>query len=84
MWLLQPDPIKGHQAVPTLINWQDIPFIVSERGLVRIRLDQWFRLPSIKPELYAQVSGHAAIVSMVGLDLGASAQPLENPLVKAF
>ena len=111
--------IKAYQHASTSINWQDIPFIVSERGLARTRLDQWFRSQSIKPDIYAQVSGHEAIVSMVGLGLGvgvvpelvlvnsplkdkvqvldvqpplapfavglgASAQRLENPLVKAF
>jgi LysR family positive regulator for ilvC len=99
--------------------WEDIPFIVSERGLARTRLEQWFRSHGIKPDIYAQVSGHEAIVSMVGLGFGvgvvpelvlvnsplkdkvqvlevsspltpfavglcASAQRLENPLVKAF
>lgn len=111
--------IKQHQDSSAPINWQDIPFIVSERGLARTRLDQWFRSQGIKPDIYAQVSGHEAIVSMVGLGLGvgvvpelvlvnsplkdkvqivdiqpplapfavglgASAQRLENPLVKAF
>ncbi|WP_101759641.1 HTH-type transcriptional activator IlvY [Oceanicoccus sp. KOV_DT_Chl] len=101
------------------IPWQAIPFIVSERGLARTRLDHWFRGRGIKPDIYAQVSGHEAIVSMVGLGFGvgvvpelvlansplkdkvevidvqppltpfaiglaASAQRLENPLVKAF
>jgi LysR family positive regulator for ilvC len=103
----------------TQLPWQDIPFIVSERGLARTRLDQWFRAKSIKPDIYAQVSGHEAIVSMVGLGFGvgvvpelvltnsplkdkvqvldvqpaltpfavglcATAQRLENPVVRAF
>lgn len=101
------------------LSWKDIPFIVSERGLARTRLDQWFRQQGVKPDIYAQVSGHEAIVSMVALGfgvgvvpelvlmnsplkekvqvldvqpplapfavgLGASAQRLENPLVRAF
>lgn len=101
------------------LDWQDVPFIVSERGVARTRLDQWFRSQGIKPDIYAQVSGHEAIVSMVALGFGvavvpelvlmnsplkekvqvldvqpplapfaiglsASAQRLENPLVRAF
>lgn len=118
-----------HCAVESLIrdqleaarnfSWQDIPFIVSERGLARTRLDQWFRNQGVKANIYAQVSGHEAIVSMVALGFGigvvpelvlmnsplkekvqvldvqpslapfavgisASAQRLENPLVRAF
>lgn len=101
------------------LAWQEIPFIISERGMGRTRLEQWFRSQGLKPNIYAQVSGHEAIVSMVGLGFGvgvvpelvlinsplkdkvqvldvqpsllpfavglsASAQRLENPLVKAF
>ena len=61
------------QAKPLI--WQDIPFIVSERGLARTRLDQWFRAQGIKPDIYAQVSGHEAIVSMVGLGFGVAVVP---------
>ncbi len=111
--------IQQHLDKALPLPWQDIPFIVSERGLARTRLDQWFRQQGIKPDIYAQVSGHEAIVSMVGLGfgvavvpelvlmnsplkdkvqvldvqpsltpfavgVGASAQRLENSLVKAF
>ncbi len=99
--------------------WAQIPLIISERGLARLRIDAWYRAQNLKPNIYAQVSGHEAIVSMVGLGLGvgvvpelvlanspqrtnitiidvepqlapfvvglcATAQRLENPLVKAF
>lgn len=99
--------------------WEQIPLIISERGLARERVDAWYRHQKLKPNIYAQVSGHEAIVSMVGLGLGigvvpelvlansprrenitivdvqptlapfvvglcATAQQLENPLVKAF
>lgn len=59
------------QALP----WQEIPFIVSERGLARTRLDHWFRAQGVKPDIYAQVSGHEAIVSMVGLGFGVGVVP---------
>ncbi|MEE8057311.1 MAG: HTH-type transcriptional activator IlvY [Pseudomonadales bacterium] len=57
------------------LSWQDIPFIVAERGLARTRMDQWFRSQRIKPDIYAQVSGHEAIVSMVGLGFGVGVVP---------
>ncbi len=57
------------------LNWRNIPFIVSERGLARTRLDQWFRSQGFKPHIYAQVSGHEAIVSMVGLGFGVGVVP---------
>jgi LysR family transcriptional regulator, positive regulator for ilvC len=61
------------QNIP--FNWQGIPFIVAERGLARTRQDQWFRSQTIKPDIYAQVSGHEAIVSMVGLGFGVGVVP---------
>jgi LysR family transcriptional regulator, positive regulator for ilvC len=57
------------------LNWGEVPLIVSERGLARTRLDQWLRLQNVKPNIYAQVSGHEAIVSMVGLGFGVGIVP---------
>jgi LysR family transcriptional regulator, positive regulator for ilvC len=55
--------------------WEQIPLIVSERGLARLRVDAWYRNQNLKPNIYAQVSGHEAIVSMVGLGLGIGIVP---------
>lgn len=56
-------------------DWSQLPLIVSERGLARLRVDAWYRNHGIKPNIYAQVSGHEAIVSMVGLGLGVGVVP---------
>ena len=63
--------IDNTEALP----WADIPLVVSERGLARTRLDQWFRNHAIKPHIYAQVSGNEAIVSMVSLGFGVGVVP---------
>lgn len=55
--------------------WQRLPLILSERGLARQRLNQWFRERNIKPSIYAQVAGNEAIVSMVSLGLGVGLVP---------
>ncbi|HET8711721.1 MAG TPA: HTH-type transcriptional activator IlvY [Spongiibacteraceae bacterium] len=55
--------------------WEQIPLIMSERGLARLRVDAWYRSQNLKPNVYAQVSGHEAIVSMVGLGLGVGVVP---------
>lgn len=52
-----------------------LPWILSERGVIRERVDQWFRQQGVRPQVYAQVSGHEAIVSMVGLGLGVGIVP---------
>lgn len=69
----------------TPIPWGQIPFVVSEYGLARKRLDHWFRAHSIKPNIYAQVAGNEAIVSMVGLGFGIGVVPglvIENSPLK--
>ena len=63
------------------IRWSEVPLIMSESGLVRDRLDRWFRAMKVKPHIQAQVGGHEAIVSMVALGFGAGLVPrivLEN------
>lgn len=57
------------------ISWEQVPLILSERGLARQGAEQWVRRLGIKPNIYAQVSGHEAIVSMVGLGLGVGVVP---------
>jgi LysR family positive regulator for ilvC len=58
-----------------VVDWSQVPLILSERGLARQRVETWCRSRSLKPNIYAQVSGHEAIVSMVGLGLGVGVVP---------
>lgn len=65
----------GELAAADPLDWSQLPLIVSERGLARQQVDAWWRANGIKPNIYAQVSGHEAIVSMVGLGLGVGVIP---------
>ena len=56
-------------------QWGQVPMILSEGGIGRTRVDQWFRQLSVTPRIYAQVAGNEAIVSMVGLGLGIGVVP---------
>ncbi|MEZ9523160.1 HTH-type transcriptional activator IlvY [Enterovibrio norvegicus] len=56
-------------------DWHAIPFIVPEAGTARERANTWFKQMKIKPNIYAQVSGHEAIVSMVALGCGVGIAP---------
>src|SRR5690606_2025283 len=56
-------------------DWSQVPMILSETGLARQRVDQWFREQRIKPRIYAQVAGNEAIVSMVSLGFGVGLVP---------
>lgn len=66
-------------------NWPDIPVIIPEEGLARERLDDWLKTQKIKPNIYAEVKGNEAIVSMVSLGFGVGVLPkivLDNSPLK--
>ncbi len=59
----------------TGIHWEQLPFVMPEAGPARERLMDWLTMMKLKPRVYAQVSGHEAIVSMTALGCGVSAIP---------
>jgi LysR family positive regulator for ilvC len=67
-------------------QWAATPMILSESGIARRRVDRWFGELGIQPNIYAQVAGNEAIVSMVSLGFGVGVVPrivLDNsPLVR--
>ncbi|QTF93314.1 HTH-type transcriptional activator IlvY [Halomonas sp. BM-2019] len=60
---------------PRAEQWREVPMILSEAGLSREFADTWFRALGVAPTIYAQVAGHEAIVSMVGLGFGIGVVP---------
>ena len=71
---IQSGPVSN--AVSTAdVDWSSVPMILSESGLARVRVEKWFKQQGIKPSIYAQVSGHEAIVAMVALGFGAGVVP---------
>lgn len=56
-------------------NWNQIPLIIPEEGMARERLNNWFREQKITPNIYAEVKGNEAIVSMVSLGFGVGVLP---------
>ncbi len=56
-------------------DWARMPMIVSEGGILRSRVDSWFKSLQVTPRIYAQVAGNEAIVSMVSLGLGVGVVP---------
>ncbi len=76
-----------HQQIKNKnIPWYEIPMILPEHGVARKRFDYWFRRRQQgKPNIYATVSGHEALVSMVALGCGVGIAPnvvVENSPVK--
>lgn len=83
-------PLEPSGSLPTpkpetAKEWANTPMIVSEEGVGRQRINNWFKELKITPKIYAQVAGHEAIVSMVALGFGIGVVPkivLDNsPLV---
>lgn len=58
------------------IDWQRTPLILPEKGLSRVAVDRWFRQDAIHPNVYAQVAGNEALLTMVGLGCGVGVIPL--------
>ena len=82
--LIQPQENPWHTK-DTQSFWQQVPFILSEKGVARERMEEWFKHQQITPNIYAQVAGHEAIVSMVSLGFGIGLIPqivLDNSPLK--
>jgi len=66
--------------------WSEIPIILPEHGPARKRFEFWYRRKQQgKANIYATVSGHEALVSMVALGCGVGIVPqvvVENSPVK--
>ena len=57
------------------LDWGRLPMVLSEQGLSRQRVNSWFREKGLKPDIYAEVSGHEAILAMVRLGCGVGVVP---------
>jgi LysR family positive regulator for ilvC len=71
-----PDQKKQSAKAPfDATSWAASPMILPERGLARSRVDEWFRALGVQANIYAQVAGNEAIVSMVSLGFGVGVVP---------
>ena len=67
------------------VDWDNMPIVMAESGPGRTHTQNWLQRMSINPEIYANVSGHEAIVSMVALGCGIALVPepvLQNSPLK--
>ena len=80
VFIMPNDPLSGNALGVSYkhkqaVDWGKVRMILPEEGLARARADYWFRQKAIKPNIYAQVSGSEAIVSMVSLGFGIGIVP---------
>jgi LysR family positive regulator for ilvC len=66
------------------IDWHRTPLIIAERGLSRSRTEEWFREKKLAPNIYSQVAGNEAIITLVGMGCGVGIIPelvlLKSPM----
>ena len=81
-------PVDKHGTIEWLredIDWSRIPLILPRTGQARENIDSWFSLQGLRPNIYAEVSGNEAILSLVALGCGVGFVPRlvikESPLV---
>ncbi|MEI6895818.1 MAG: HTH-type transcriptional activator IlvY [Colwellia sp.] len=74
------------QLSKNILSWSEIPIILPEHGASRKRFERWYRKKQQgKANIYATVSGHEALVSMVALGCGVGIVPqvvVDNSPVK--
>jgi len=71
----QDQKIQSRDIEAETNEWASNPMILPERGLARARVDEWFRTLGVQANIYAQVAGNEAIVSMVSLGFGVGVVP---------
>ncbi|NOY00242.1 MAG: HTH-type transcriptional activator IlvY [Verrucomicrobia bacterium] len=69
------DPNVDQYRDGQALDWSKIPMVLPERGLARERINGGFAELGIRPKIYAEVSGHEAILAMVNLGFGVGVVP---------
>lgn len=67
--------LERHRREGTEPDWSHTPLVLAERGLARERLLAHLSARGVQPHVYAEVGGHEAVVSMVGLGFGVAVVP---------
>jgi LysR family positive regulator for ilvC len=58
-----------------VIDWSTLPIVLPAHGLAREYWDQWLERRRITPNIYAEIEGHEAILSLVALGCGVGVVP---------
>jgi LysR family positive regulator for ilvC len=59
----------------SVIDWSALPIVLPAHGLAREYCDQWLDRRRITPNVYAEIEGHEAILSLVALGCGVGVVP---------
>ncbi|MDZ4695489.1 MAG: HTH-type transcriptional activator IlvY [Deltaproteobacteria bacterium] len=59
----------------TPVPWDAVPMVLPAGGIARVSVDRWFRQMRIRPNVYGEVSGNEASLSLVSLGCGVGIVP---------
>ena len=57
------------------LPWAEVPIVLPAGGLARAEADRWFRRRRVRPQIYSEVAGNEAILSLVALGCGVGIVP---------
>ncbi|MBD3649111.1 MAG: HTH-type transcriptional activator IlvY [Pseudomonadales bacterium] len=57
------------------VDWSEVPLILPSFGQARDNIDEWLRKNGIRPNIYSEVTGNEAILSLVALGCGVGYVP---------
>jgi LysR family positive regulator for ilvC len=60
----------SRQIEKDVIDWSQVPLILPVSGKPRENIDEWLARRNISPNIYSEVDGNEAVVSMVALGCG--------------
>ncbi len=56
-------------------GWAEVPMVLPRFGQVRDNVDKWLQRENIRPDIYSEVDGNEAILSLVALGCGVGFVP---------
>ncbi|HEY8944506.1 MAG TPA: LysR substrate-binding domain-containing protein, partial [Polyangiaceae bacterium] len=57
------------------VPWAEVPVVLPASGLARAAADRWFARRRVRPNVYGEVPGNEAILSLVSLGCGVGVVP---------
>jgi len=64
-----------HRLIRDQVDWSSIPLVLPSTGPVRSSVDAWLKENKVSPNVYAEVPGNEAILSLVALGCGVGFVP---------
>ncbi len=70
-----PCEVSERIASADAIRWPELPIILPHAGATRAHVDRWFRRRGVQPQVYSDVPGSEAIMTLVALGCGIGVVP---------